>query len=165
MRVITHTFNPMSTPLRDEIRQTKPFASAQQEAFLSIGRTWAVLEHAFAEALKPYRLTPTQYNVLRILRGAGEDGLCRGEVMERMIARVPDATRLLDRMEAAGWIERARSATDRRFVTTRITREGLDLLAELDEPVLALHREHFSSLSGEQLGSLVELLGEVREGL
>jgi len=155
----------MSTKLRDEIRQTKPFASAEQEAFLSIGRTWAVLDHAFAEALKPYRLTPTQYNVLRILRGAGEEGLCRGEVMERMIARVPDATRLLDRMEAAGWIERTRSTADRRFVTTRITEEGLELLDELDEPVLALHRKHFKGVTNEDLSTLVELLAEVREGV
>jgi DNA-binding MarR family transcriptional regulator len=155
----------MSTNLRNEIRQTKPFASTEQEAFLSIGRTWAVLDHAFAEALKPYRLTPTQYNVLRILRGAGEEGLCRGEVMERMIARVPDGTRLLDRMEAAGWIERARSATDRRFVTTRITREGLDLLAELDEPVAALHREHFDGVGRKELRMLIDTLAEVRDGV
>lgn len=84
----------MNTRLRDEIKQTR-FSSLEQEAYLSLGRTWAVLEHATAEALKPHGNTPTQYNMLRILRGAGEKGLCRSEVMERMIARVPDATRLL----------------------------------------------------------------------
>lgn len=78
----------MTRRLRDEIKQTRPFASREQEAYLSVGRTWSVLEHALSEALKPHGITPTQYNVLRILRGAGERGLCRSEVMERMIARV-----------------------------------------------------------------------------
>ncbi|CAN5835908.1 MarR family transcriptional regulator [soil metagenome] len=152
----------MTTNLRDEIRQTKPFASLEQEAFLSLGRSWAVLEHAFAEALKPYGITPTQYNVLRILRGAGETGLCRAEVMQRMIAKVPDATRLLDRMEAAGLIARERDSADRRFVTTRITEAGGRLLAELDAPVQALHRQHFGVLDEEELANLIELLGQVR---
>jgi DNA-binding MarR family transcriptional regulator len=152
----------MATRLRDEIRQTKPFASPQQEAFLSLGRTWAVLEHALSETLKPHAITPTQYNVLRILRGAGEKGLCRAEVMQRMITKVPDATRLLDRMAAAGLIERERDTADRRFVTTRITEEGLRLLAALDEPVQALHRQHFAALDETELDSLNELLGRVR---
>jgi DNA-binding MarR family transcriptional regulator len=152
----------MSTRLRDEIRQTRPFASREQEAFLSVGRTWAVLEHALSEALKPHGITFTQYNVLRILRGAGEKGLCRAEVMQRMIARVPDATRLLDRMEAAGLIQRERDASDRRFVTTRITQDGLRVLEELDEPVQALHRQHFAALDEGDLDRLIELLGRAR---
>jgi DNA-binding MarR family transcriptional regulator len=89
----------MSTDLRDEIKHRRPFSSLEQEAHLSLGRTWALLEHAVADALKPYQVTPTQFNVLRILRGAGEQGLCRSEIVDRMIAPVPDATRLLDRME------------------------------------------------------------------
>src|SRR5690606_11370153 len=105
-------------------RQNRPFDSLQQEAHLAVARTAAVLDHAVAEALKPYDLTPTQYNVLRILRGAGEAGLCRNEVSERMVARVPDATRLLDRMESAGLIQRYRDDQDRRFVTTKISDEG-----------------------------------------
>lgn len=153
----------MSPRLRDEIKQTRPFASLEQEAYLSVGRTWAVLEHALAEALKPHGITPTQYNVLRILRGAGSKGLCRSEVMERMIARVPDATRLLDRMEAADLITRERSREDRRFVTTRVSEEGLQLLAELDDVVLELHRGQFSALDEGGLRTLVELLGRVRQ--
>jgi DNA-binding MarR family transcriptional regulator len=152
----------MDTNLRDEIRQTRPFSSLEQEAYLSLGRSWAVLEHMVAEALRPYGVTPTQYNVLRILRGAGEDGLCRSEIMERMIARVPDATRLLDRMEAAGLIERERSAEDRRFVTTRITAEGLQVAGAAEESVTALHREQFAALGRDQLKELIELLGLVR---
>lgn len=155
----------MTTRLQDEIRQSKPFESAEQEAFLSLGRTWALLEHAFAEFLKPHGITPTQYNALRILRGAGDDGLCRSAVMERMITRVPDATRLLDRLEAAGLIERRRDAADRRFVTTRIRKEGLRLLADLDGPVQKLHRRLLGRLAGGDQRRLIELLAQVREGL
>ncbi len=153
----------MSPDLQTELRQSRPFSSPEQEAFLSIGRTWAVLEHAFSEALKPYGITATQYNVLRILRGAGDSGLCRAEVMERMIAQVPDATRLLDRMEAAGLIARQRSRKDRRFVTTRISPEGLALLEELDEPVGALNRQQLGVLTRTQLRALIDALARVRD--
>lgn len=153
----------MSKRLRDEIKQTRPFSNLEQEAFLSLGRTWAILDHQMAEVLKPHGITPTQYNVLRILRGAGERGLCRSEIMERMIARVPDATRLLDRVEAAGLIERERSEEDRRFVRSRITEEGLRLLETLDEAVPALHRRQFAALGEEDLRRLIDLLGLIRE--
>ena len=106
-------------------------------------------------------MTLTQYNVLRMLRGAGDEGLCRADVMERMIARVPDATRLLDRMEAAGLIARTRESNDRRFVTTRITRQGRQLLAKMESPVAALHSKHFASLSEADLRTLIELLSRV----
>ena len=153
----------MSTQLRDEIKQTRPFESLAQEAFLSLGRTWSVLEHAVTEALKPHGITPTQYNVLRILRGAGEKGLCRNDVMERMISRVPDATRLLDRMEAAGLIVRERSSEDRRFVHARITEDGRELLTELDDPIQELHQRQLAALDDEDLRRLIDLLGRVRE--
>lgn len=155
----------MSGNLQDEIRQTRPFTSPAQEAFLSLGRTWAVLEHAFSEMVKPYGITPTQYNVLRILRGAGDDGLCRAAVMERLIAKVPDVTRLLDRMEASGLVDRERDSPDRRFVNTRITAEGLRLLDELEEPVQALHRKHFRALNRSELSTLIELLGHIRDNV
>jgi DNA-binding MarR family transcriptional regulator len=152
----------MTTPVGDEIKQTRPFASLEQEAHISLGRTWAVLDHAFSDALRPHGITPTQYNVLRILRGAGEAGLCRGEVMERMITKVPDATRLLDRMEAAGLIGRHRDAADRRFVTTTISEQGLRLLRELDELVRELHCRHFGALDDAEKRALVDLLDRVR---
>lgn len=155
----------MDALLRDEIRQTRPFTCLEQEAHLSIGRTWAALDHAVAEALKPYGITPTQYNVLRILRGAGAEGLCRAEVRERMVAQVPDVTRLLDRMEAVGLIRRERSSVDRRYVTTRITEAGLGLVGELDRPIVEIHRRHLGHLGAEDLGVLIELLGRVRQGL
>ena len=153
----------MVNRLRDEIKQTKPFASIHEEAFLNLARTAAVLNHSFAEAVKPHGITATQYNVLRILRGAGSAGLCRNEVRDRLVAQVPDVTRLLDRMEEAGLIERERETADRRMVTTRITAEGLRLLKALDEPVLALHRAQLGHLSRQQLADLIELLTIARE--
>lgn len=155
----------MTAQLRDEIRQNLPFRSLEQEAYLSLGRTWAALDHTFAEVLRPYDITPTQYNVLRILRGAGASGLCRAEVIDRMITRVPDATRLLDRMEAAGLITRERGADDRRFVTARITDHGLQLLAALDESVNALDTAYLGGLSPDELSTLIDMLGRIREAV
>jgi DNA-binding MarR family transcriptional regulator len=154
----------MTRPLRDEIRQTRPFDSLEQEALLAVERTAAVLMHRFGDALKPHGITPTQYNVLRILRGAGPAGLCRNEIRDRLVAQVPDVTRLLDRMEDAGLVERERGETDRRLVTTRITRQGLQLLKRLDAPVLDVHRRHLGHLSAAQLRSLIDLLATARAG-
>ncbi len=152
----------MSSDLRDEIKQSKPFSSLEQEAHLNLERTTAVLGHAFAEALKRFDITPTQYNVLRILRGAGASGLCRNEVRDRMIAQVPDVTRLLDRLEDAGLIARERQTNDRRQVLTLITQKGLDLLAELDEPVAAMHKRALGHMTAEQLQQLTALLAIAR---
>ena len=156
-------FPSMPSTLREEIKQTRPFSSLEQEAHLSIERTAAILGHAVAEVLKPYGITRTQYNALRILRGAGEKGLCRNEVRERLVAQVPDASRLLDRMEAAGLIRRERDAADRRFVTTRITREGLRVVGELDGPIDELHRRRLGVLDASELETLIKLLARLRE--
>jgi DNA-binding MarR family transcriptional regulator len=153
----------MATALRDEIKQTRPFTSLEQEAHLSIERTAAILGHAVAEVLKPYGITRTQYNALRILRGAGDVGLCRNEVRERLVSQVPDASRLLDRMEAAGLIRRERDAADRRFVTTRITDEGLRVVGELDGPIDELHRRRLGVLGDDELRALIGLLARLRE--
>ena len=154
----------MSSDLLGEIKQNKPFSSLEQEAHLNLERTTAVLGHAFAEALKRFDITPTQYNVLRILRGAGVAGLCRNEVRDRMIAQVPDVTRLLDRLEDSGLIARERQTTDRRQVLTVITEKGLNLLAELDEPVAAMHKRALGHMTSEQLHQLTELLAIARRG-
>ena len=122
----------MTSSLQEELRQTKPFGSLEQEATLSVERTSAVLRHGVAEALRPFGVTPAQYNVLRILRGAGPNGLCRHEISDRLLTQVPDVTRLLDRMEAAGLVTRERSTEDRRLVATRITEEGRRLLDRID---------------------------------
>jgi DNA-binding MarR family transcriptional regulator len=148
--------------LRDEIKQQKPFASLEQEAMLSIERTAAVIGHGFADALKSFGVTPTQYNVLRILRGAGPMGLCRNEVRERLVAEVPDVTRLLDRMEDAGLIGRERDSTDRRLVTTRITAAGLRLLDKMDVPVAEMHARQLGHLTRAQLRTLIDLLALAR---
>ena len=148
--------------LRDEIKQTKPFDDPAQEAYLGVVRTAAELEHSVSELLKPHGITQTQYNVLRILRGAGEAGLNRNQVRDRMIAPVPDATRILDRLDAAGLIVRSREGADRRFVTTRITDEGLHMLDALDAPVLDLHREQFAPLGEAEIRAVIDLLDRVR---
>jgi DNA-binding MarR family transcriptional regulator len=149
--------------LRDEIKQNKPFGSLEQEALLSIERTAAVLGHAIAEALKAHGITPTQFNALRILRGAGSAGLCRNEVRDRLIAQVPDVTRLLDRLEEMKLIERERDATDRRMVNARITPAGLQLLAELDGPVAEMHERQLGHMSDSDLQTLIDLLAAARQ--
>jgi DNA-binding MarR family transcriptional regulator len=152
----------MASGLRAELKQRKPFVSPEQEALLSIARTAALLDHATAEALKPYGLTPTQYNALRILRGAEPEGLCRNGVRDRLVARVPDATRLLDRLADMGLVVRTREGEDRRFVRARITPAGLDLLRSLDGVVCSLHREQLGHLGRRKLRVLIRLLEEAR---
>ena len=143
---------------------TRPFKSVEEEALLSIARTAALIEHSGTEALKPFGLTTTQYNVLRILRGAGDTGLCRNEVGERLVTRVPDVTRLLDRMEATGLITRRRSGSDRRYVTTLITEKGLTLLSKIDRELAAIHGRQLGHVTQKRLRDLIDLLEEVRAG-
>ena len=154
----------MTPSLREEIKQTRPFQSLEQEALLSLERTAAVLNHRTADFFKPYGVTPTQYNVLRILRGAGAPGLCRNDVRDRMIAQVPDVTRLLDRLEEMKLIERERDDEDRRMVTTRITPAGLKLLERLDAPVIDAEKRMASHLGPKKLRLLIDLLAELRTG-
>jgi DNA-binding MarR family transcriptional regulator len=154
----------MPSQLQAELRQTRPFRSLEHEALLSIERTAALLGHGVAEALRRYEVTPTQYNVLRILRGAGERGLCRNDVRDRLVSQVPDVTRLLDRMEEMGLVERERDTGDRRMVFTRLTRKGAQLLARIDEPVTRLHHRQLGHLGATKLRKLIELLAEARAG-
>ncbi|MEZ4455671.1 MAG: MarR family winged helix-turn-helix transcriptional regulator [Gemmatimonadales bacterium] len=154
----------MSTSkLQSELRQRKPFDSAEEEVFVGLQRTASLAEYAFADLLKDYGITPTQYNVLRILRGAGAEGLCRNELRDRLVNRVPDATRLLERMADLGLVSRDRDGPDRRFVTTRLTRKGLDLVNQLDGPVRRSHRKRLGHLGPDQLAELTRLLDAVRE--
>jgi DNA-binding MarR family transcriptional regulator len=150
--------------LKTEIRQTKAFPTLHEEAFLNLERSAAMLQDAFELMLKPYGITGTQYNVLRILRGAGVDGLCRNEIRDRLVTRMPDVTRLLDRMEDAGLISRERSTEDRRLVHTQLTRQGRKLVDSLDTAVTAEHKARLSHLTPAQLRSLIELLTLVRAG-
>jgi DNA-binding MarR family transcriptional regulator len=129
----------------------------EETAFLDLLRTTDTLSRGLFRVLKGDDLSPTQYNVLRILRGA-LDGLSCGEIAGRMITRDPDVTRLLDRLEKRKLISRSRDARDRRTVLARITPEGLKLLAGLDGPVLAAHRKQLGHLGHERLQALTELL-------
>ena len=152
----------MTTALRDEIKQTKPFKSLYEETDLNIVRTAYVLIDAFESEIKSYGITATQYNVLRILRGAGEHGLTRNEVRDRLLNRMPDATRLLDRMERGGLISRSREAEDRRLVTTRLTKKGRQLVDQLDPLVARQHKSRLGHMSDKQLTTLNTLLTLVR---
>ena len=155
----------MGGRLQEEIQQRKPFGSLEEEAFLNLLRTSNALSQGLAALLKTADLTNTQYNVLRILRGAGAEGLPSGEVGERMITRDPDVTRLLDRLERRGLVERWRDAQDRRVVRARITQEGLRSIAPLDEPVAELHVRQLRHLGEERLRVLVGLLEAARDRL
>jgi len=147
-----------------ELKQTKPFPRPGQEALVSILRTAAVLEHEINDVLKPFGLTSTQYNVLRILRGAGSAGLCGREIGERLVTQVPDVPRLLDRMTEAGLIARKRDPTDRRHITSRITAKGLRLLDDVQPTLNAIERRRTGSLGAEQIQALLRHLEVVRAG-
>src|SRR5207249_1769629 len=148
--------------LKDELKKRREFESLEQEAFLNLLRTAGVLMEGVDELFARFGISATQYNVLRILRGAGavseEKGMKCGEVAERMVTRDPDMTRLLDRLEKPGLIARARGHRDRRVVRTFITEAGLKLLKELDAPVLEMHKQQLGHLGREKLRELIGLL-------
>lgn len=160
--VVTYIIYGMS-PLQDELQQRRPFRSLEEEAALNLARTMSLLEDQSVAFLRDHGLTPSQYNVLRILRGAGDEGLGRNEIGERMISRAPDITRLLDRMEAAGLVHRQRSTTDRRCVPTVITEKGRALVDALDKPNADMQHAHFGHLTAGQLHTLIETLTQIRE--
>jgi DNA-binding MarR family transcriptional regulator len=154
----------MPSAILAELKQTRPFRTPEEELGVSIARTAATVEHRMAEMLRDHGITPTQYNVLRILRGAGNEGLCRNEVRDRLVAPVPDATRLLDRMEEMDLVSRHRDTPDRRFVTSRITERGRALVDSLDRPVTAMRRAQFGHLGLAKLKTLIDLLAQARLG-
>jgi DNA-binding MarR family transcriptional regulator len=148
----------MSRRLREEIQQQKPFESLEQEAVLNVLHTADVLLQRITAVLKPFKLSHSQYNVLRILRGAGPEGLACREIGERMITRDPDITRLLDRLEARGLLTRTRDQKDRRVITARITSEGQRLLEALDQPIGEVDRQPLQHLGEQRLRTLIQLL-------
>lgn len=155
----------MASRLQAEIKQTKPFPRRSSEALLSVLRTAALLEHQLNELLRPYGITELQYNVLRILRGAGPKGLCGREISERLISKVPDVSRLLDRMEGMQLLRRERDATDRRHVTARITPRGLRMLDEATPTLETFERERFGHLDAERLQPVIDGLADIRDAL
>jgi DNA-binding MarR family transcriptional regulator len=148
--------------LQAEIRKKHPFDCPEQEATLNLTRTLDYLQQDFARLFSEHGVSGPQYNVLRILRGHGGDGLPCQEIAAQMITRMPDITRLVDRLEQAGLVRRARTEQDRRVVLVKITRPGLDLLARLDKPLLDLHRRQLRHLTREELAELNRLLVKVR---
>src|SRR6476660_6400643 len=155
----------MPSRLQAEIKQTKPFPRRSSEALLSVLRTAALLEYQVNELLRPYGITDLQYNVLRILRGAGPQGWCGRDIAERLISKVPDVSRLLDRMEGMQLLRRQRDATDRRHVTARITPRGLRVLDEVTPKLDAFERERFGHLDAERLQHVIDGLADVRDAL
>jgi len=150
--------------LRDEIKQTRPFSSPAHEALVSILRTAAVVQRHISQVVDGSGITIQQYNVLRILRGAGSAGLPTLAIRDRMIEEAAGITRLLDKLETAGHVVRERSTPDRRQVLCHITPAGLRLLAQLDEPVDAANDYALAMLDDAERRALVELLGAVRAG-
>ena len=145
------------------MKETKKIRGTPEEAaFLDLLRTCDLLSRGPAQFLKSEDLSPTQYNVLRILRGAPPAGLPCGEIANRMITRDPDITRLLDRLEKRELISRCRETKDRRMVIARITPQGLKLLSRLDEPVQEMHRKQLGHLGGARLKEFQELLVAAR---
>lgn len=148
--------------LRDELRQSKPFESPAQEAILALYRTTDLLQRRLAEVIEPYGISMQQYNVLRILRGAGNAGTPTLDIVDRMVEKTPGITRLLDRLEAKHLVRRQRCPEDRRQVLCWITESGLRLLATLDEPVSDMGPLLLTALSSSEVDELIEMLARIR---
>lgn len=149
--------------LKDEIKKRKPFDHPEEEALLNLVRTTTLLQADFDQLMKQCGLSEPQYNVLRILRGVGPGGLPSTEIADRMITRVPDITRLVDRLESAGLVERCRTPEDRRVVIVKIMPKGRESLAGLDEPITQLHLQQLGHLTRAELAELNRLLVKARE--
>lgn len=149
--------------LQQEIRQTRPFRSLEEEVYIAIRLTSQIMEQPWAQYLRKHeRISPSQYNLLRILRGAGADGRTMSEIADRMINRDPDVTRLADRTVRLGLARRMRDTDDRRVVKLFITEKGLQMLARLDDAVDDFLRQALGGLGPKHLKTLSELLAQAR---
>lgn len=153
------------TVLQNEIFQNQPFRSSGQEALLGLLRTSDMVRRRIQEIVEPAGITLQQYNVLRILRGAGDQGLPTLAIARRMLEQTPGITRLIDRLEAKGWVDRERQLEDRRLVFCRITPAGLELLAGLDDPVHQADAALLEMLGEDERRQLIGLLDRIRQGL
>ena len=151
-----------TSELREELKQTRPFHSPAHEAVVSVLRTAALLQRQLALVVERGGVSLQQYNVLRILRGAGDEGLPTLAIRDRMIEEAAGITRLLDKLERAGYVVRERCTPDRRQVLCRLTDSGIGVLAKLDQPVDALNDAALSTLDSVEQAKLIELLGAVR---
>ena len=150
--------------VQEEIRQTRPFSSPSEEGVVALARTADLMRRSLTRVIEPHGITLQQYNVLRILRGAGSDGLPTLEIAARMVERAPGVTRLLDRLEAKALVRRHRGPRDRRQILCWITPAGLNLLDELDGPMRDGAREFMAPLGPRDLPSFIRLLDGLRAG-
>lgn len=152
----------MKRHLQSEIRQTRPFASLEEEVYLQVLRTAQVAHRWCLEELKPLGISPSQFNVLRILRGARPGALSSRVIAERMIQRDPDLTRMLDRLEAMGLVEKTRSTTDRRVVEVTVTKAGAEIAEKGARAVREVLAERLATLGPKKLEQLANLLDQAR---
>jgi len=156
----------MAQTIDREIRQTKPFGSLQHQVVINLMRTTRAVEESWAQYLKRSEgISPSQYNILRVLRGARPKAAKISEISERMVTRDPDVTRLVDRLIKQGLARRERDSEDRRVVLVEITTAGLAMLSRLDGPVGASTEAAMAGLKPQQLRTLDTLLNEVRAGI
>lgn len=155
---------PNSRSIQQEIQQTRPFHSRSQEAVIALLRTASVVSRRFARLVEPHGVSLAQFNVLRILRGAGHEGLPTLAIRDRMIDEGSTVTRLLDKLELAGLVTRDRSRPDRRQVLCRITSAGEALLTRLDPEIEAANEAAMAMLGDAEVGQLLDLLASVRTG-
>lgn len=151
--------------IQRELRQTRPFDTSSAEVTVSLIRTADLVRRAVSAVVEPHGLTLQQYNVLRILRGAGRRGLPTLDIAERMVEQTPGITRLIDRLEAKKLVARVRCKTDRRQVFCHITEAGRKLLADLDQPLREAEEAALSPLAERQRTQLLNLLDLTRNGL
>jgi DNA-binding MarR family transcriptional regulator len=151
--------------VREEIRQTRPFGSPAEEAILTLYRTTDAVQRDFARIIEPEGISAQQYNVLRILRGAGAEGLPTLDIADRMVERTPGITRLLDKLEAKQLVRRKRCPKDRRQVLCYITEAGLKLLAQLDRPLSEAGVRCMNALTNQQMRQMIDLLNQVQAAL
>jgi len=151
--------------IREDLKQNKPFHAPTQEAAVALLHTADLVRRSVAAIVEPHGITPQQYNVLRILRGAGASGLPTLDIVERMVEEAPGITRLIDRLESKKLVSRKRCRTDRRQVFCCITERGLALLKGLDAPLREAENAALATLSSKQLGQLLALLDKARTGL
>lgn len=149
--------------LKQEIAQQRPFTSVEEEAVLNVMRTSDCLHRTFQRRTRDWGVTSTQYNVLRILRGAQPHGLTCSAIGDRMITAVPDITRLLARMKALKLIKQQRDKRDRRVVWTQISAAGLELLGKMDDEINRMPHELLGHLSQQELAEFIRLLELARK--
>jgi DNA-binding MarR family transcriptional regulator len=151
--------------LQDELKQTRPWSRPSEEAAVALMRTADLINRSISGILEPVGITGQQYNVLRILRGAGEKGLPTLDIAERMIEQTPGITRLIDRLEVKALVSRKRCETDRRQVFCIITKKGLELIDKLGGPLRVAEEEALGMLGKKGLEQLIDLLARTREGI